>query len=71
MSPIDRSIRMKTTEDVSVDSFVNFLGNNALEWNDAEIEILKAAMDSILPLLQEIRMSFPETVYFVKTTGEE
>jgi len=71
MSPIDRSIRMKTTETVSVDSFVNFLGQNALEWNDAEIEILKTAMDSILPVLQEIKLDFPDTVYFAKTTGEE
>lgn len=71
LSPFDRAARMKTDKEVSETAYLEFVGGNVLDWRLEEKAAVQAALAQIEPKLKELSLSFPRTIYFVKTTGDE
>lgn len=71
MSPFDRAARLKTDKDVSERQYLKFVGQNVLEWNDAEKQKISLAFQSIQETLEAMALPFPEKVLIIKTTGKE
>jgi hypothetical protein len=71
LSAFDRSARMKTAKDVSVDEFLGFVRANVVEWTDAEKKAIETALAVIRQPLEALRLPLPKTIYFIKTTGAE
>ncbi len=71
MSPFDRAARMKMDKDVSEKEYLEFVGENVLAWEDAEKQKVVSAIQSLRPALEALSYAFPETVFFIKTTGRE
>jgi len=71
MSPFDRAARMKTDKAVSDNEFLEFVGKNVLEWDDAEKQKVTAALLEIQKRFETFSLPFPKKVFMVKTTGDE
>lgn len=71
MSPFDRAARMKTDRDVSEDEYLRFVSANVREWAPDEKAAVEAAWAELKPRLDEMRLPFPKTILFVKTSGAE
>jgi hypothetical protein len=71
MSPFDRAARMKTDKEVSENQFLEFVGQNVLEWNDAEKQKINSAFQGIQKVLEAMALPFPEMMLIIKTTGKE
>lgn len=71
MSPFDRSARMKTDQEVSEGRFLEFVGGNVLEWNDAEKQKINSALQGMQTTLDATALPFPEKILIIKTTGKE
>jgi len=71
LGPFDRSARMKTDKAVSEEEFLQFVGRNVIDWTQAEMQKVQAAIEAIQPLLRELPLSLPRSVQFVRTTGAE
>ena len=71
MSPFDRAARMKTDQAVSEAQYLAFVGQNVLDWSDAEREKLTAVLAAIGPRLAEFKLPLPATIHLVRTTGRE
>lgn len=71
LSPFDRAARMKTDQEVSEAAYLEFVGRNVLDWRPEEKAAVQSALAEIQPKLDELSLSFPRTIYFVKTTGKE
>jgi hypothetical protein len=71
MSPFDRAARLKTDKDVSERQYLEFVGQNVLEWNDAEKQKVNSAFLGIQKTLEAMALPFPEKVLIIKTTGRE
>jgi len=71
MSPFDRAARLKTDEDVTERQYLEFVGQNVLEWNDAEKQKINSAFQGIKETLEAMALPLPEKVLIIKTTGKE
>ena len=71
MSPFDCASRLKTDKDVSERKYLEFVGQNVLEWNDAEKRKINSAFQGIRNTLEAMALPFPERVLIIKTTGKE
>lgn len=71
LSPFDRAARLKTDREVSESEFLNFVAGKVIPWDNADRARVEQAFDRIRPVLGEFPVSWPESVYFVHTTGEE
>lgn len=71
MSPFDRAARMKTGKSVSEKEYLEFVGKNVLEWNDAEKQTVTSALHGIQTKLETLALPFPKKVFMVTTTGNE
>jgi len=71
LSPFDRAARMKTDKEVSETAYLEFVGRNVLDWQPEEKAVVQSALAEIQPKLDKLSLSFPRTIYFVKTTGNE
>jgi hypothetical protein len=71
MSPFDRAARMKTDKVVSERQYLEFVGRNVLEWDDAEKQKIISALQDIQTRLDALALPFPKKVFVVKTTGDE
>jgi len=71
MSPFDRAARMKTDKGVSEKEYLEFVGKNVLQWNDAEKQKVTSALQGIHAKLEALSLPFPKKVFMVKTTGDE
>lgn len=71
MSPFDRSARLKTKRNISESEYLEFVGKNILEWNNAETQRVTSALQEIHDELEALCLPLPEKVYIVKTTGNE
>jgi len=71
MSPFDRAARMKTDKVVTEKEFLEFVGKNVLEWDDAEKEKITSALLGIQKQCEALSLPFPKKVFMIKTTGEE
>ena len=71
LSPFDRAARLKTDREVSEPEFLNFVSSKVIAWSGADRERVEQAIERVRPALGEFPVSWPESVYFVHTTGEE
>jgi hypothetical protein len=71
LSPFDRAARMKTAEKVSEQDYLRFVSNNVLGWDSDGQAFAQSVLSNIQPRLTELSLPFPETIYFVETTGVE
>jgi hypothetical protein len=71
LSPFDRAARMKTDREVSEEMFLEFVGQNVLDWTDAEKAALASTLDSLKARLARLPLPWPKVIHFVKTTGAE
>ncbi len=76
MSPFDRAARMKTDQDVTEDAYLRFVAANVREWAPDEKAAVEGVWAELKPRLDQMRLDgmrlpFPKTILFVKTTGAE
>ena len=71
MSPMDRALRMHSNVEVSIDDFTKFVSQFSLDWKPAEKEILDSIFTELRPKFMDLKLHFPDTVFMVKTTGED
>ena len=71
MSPFDRAARMKTDKSVSEKEYLSFVNRNILPWDKNEVAKLETVLKSINRKLSELSLTFPKTIYIIKTTGKE
>jgi hypothetical protein len=71
MSSFDRSCRMRTDRKVAEKEFLDFVSANVLSWEKDEEDRIRPIVASMEPKLKRFAPFLPETVYLVKTTGNE
>lgn len=71
LSPFDRAARMKTNKEISEDSYVRFVGENVRAWPDDERAAVESALSSIKAVLEVSSLPWPQTIYLIRTTGNE
>jgi hypothetical protein len=71
LSPFDRAARMKTDKEISKTAYLDFVGRNVLAWQPEEKAAVQSALAEIRPQLATFSLSFPSTIYVIKTTGME
>ena len=71
MSPFDRASRMKTDRDISEKAYLEFIGNNILDWNTIEKEKVISAFKGIQKSLETYSWLIPKNLFLIKTTGNE
>lgn len=70
-SPLDRAVRMRSENPVSVDQFLKFVGNNVASWENEEKELIQGILDSLSPKFESYALYLPDKIYLVRTTGNE
>jgi hypothetical protein len=71
LSRFDRSARMKTSKVITEKVYLRFVGDNVREWNSDEKALIESAISFVQPRINQLSLSWPETIYLVKTTGKE
>jgi len=62
---------MKTNKDISEETYLRFVAANVLGWTNDEKALVESALLDLRPRLTALSLSWPETIYLVKTTGNE
>lgn len=62
---------MKTDREVSEESYLNFVAENVLPWEEEGKEKLTKLIDGIRGSLERFSLPFPDQVYLIRTTGNE
>lgn len=71
LSPFDRAARLKTDEPVDKATYLKFVSEQVLDWDDKEKENITAAWQRVTVGLAEADIKAPAQVSFIKTTGRE
>lgn len=71
MSPFDRAARMKTDNKISEEKYLEFVGENVLEWDDVEKEKITTAFRGVQAEFDSLSLPFPKKIFIIKTTGNE
>lgn len=71
MSPFDRAARLRTSQDVSQEQFLEFVARNVLPWQESESRMLETELEKVNSGMSELTLDLPRTIYLVKTTGRE
>ena len=71
LSPFDRASRLKTDREVSEPEFLRFVASKVLRWEPENKIKVRTAFSRIQPVLAQLALDWPQTVHFIKTTGEE
>lgn len=71
LSDFDRSARLKTSEKVSSKEYLDFVSRQSLDWTDNETKRFRGIIAKIKESLVEYDIRIPETMYLIKTTGDE
>lgn len=71
MSRFDRMLRLKSTQPVSEQAYLDFVAANVLEWTDADKLRLKPLVLKLQAAMHRYRLPLPATVLLIKTTGKE
>ena len=71
LSQFDRSARLCTSETVTDEDFLNFIAQQAQDWTQEESEFMEQMFAIIKERFTPYKISLPENIYFVKTTGLE
>lgn len=71
LSPFDRSVRLKTQRPVSDAEFLTHVAGSVRDWTEPEKRRVKEVFDGLPPALWSLQTPLPETILFIKTTGDE
>ena len=71
MSRFDRAARIGKAEAPSITEFAAYVGAQAVDYTDAEIATVTAALETIRPALSALKLSLPPTITLAKTNGRE
>lgn len=71
LSPFDRAARLKSDQDVSVEQYLNFVGDNVLELTAEEKQKIQSAFQELCVKLNRLSLTVPTDLIFIKTTGKE
>lgn len=71
LSEFDMSARLKTSKEVSKKEYLNFISQQALDWDAMEELYLKVAFTEIGDLFKKYKILLPKEIYLLKTTGVE
>ena len=70
MSRFDRMLRLKSTQPVTEQAYLDYLAANVLDWPDADKARLEMLILRLRAATQQYRLPLPSTVLLVKTTGK-
>lgn len=71
MSPLDRAIRMRSEKPVPVDTFLAFVRNNVVSWENDDKEQIQNIINSLATKFEAYASFLPEKIYLIRTTGNE
>lgn len=71
MSPFDRKVRMRTSEDRGEQAFLEFAGDAARDWPAGDQEAVTAAIRKIERSLKKVQSPKTAEVLLIRTSGEE
>jgi hypothetical protein len=73
LSPFDRSVRMKVSDDPGQDAFVKFAAEQAQAWSTEQIDEVRAVVESAGRRIERLglQLSLPPIVLLVRTSGKE
>ena len=71
LSPFDRQSRLGSAEDVSQETFLGFIGDQAVAWDPVEMQKISDLIQSIRSRVAGYSLSLPSEVVLVRTTGQE
>ena len=71
MSPFDRQVRMRTSDDKGVDGYLDFVAGEVLDWPEEKRDAVREAIQSLDGPLQEVKLPKMDPVALVHTSGRE
>jgi hypothetical protein len=71
MSRFDRMLRLKSTQPVSEEAYLDFVAANVLEWTGVEQKRLTRLVEKLRAATRQYQLPLPSTVLVIKTTGRE
>lgn len=71
LSPFDRSARLRTNGPVAPEQFTTFISQQVRPWSERELDRLGELCRTVNNRLSSWRLPFPETIWLVKTSGDE
>lgn len=71
LSPFDRAARLKTNGPVNSTDFTNFVARQILPWSETDRQRLGGLSGMVSNRLAGWSLPLPETIWLIKTTGEE
>jgi hypothetical protein len=71
LSRFDRQVRMQTSEEVTLEQWLEFTAGEARAWTDSEVQRVAAALEDLRPRLARFQFQLPKTILLISTTGKE
>lgn len=71
LSPFDRAVRMKQNKNHTEPEFLSYVSQQALEWEQNEVDRFREAFKRIQPKLASLTLPLPARVLLIKTTGQD
>jgi hypothetical protein len=71
MSPFDRAARLKTDQDVTEQTYLDFVSAQVREWSDDDKAAVQAPLSDLRPRVNAIGVPWRDPIFLVKTTGNE
>lgn len=71
LSRFDLSARLKTGKEIPEKVYLRFVGENVRDWSSEEKALIESVLAIVRPRINELSLPWPETIYLVKTTGNE
>jgi hypothetical protein len=71
LSRFDKQCRMRTSEEVSTEAFLDFVAGEVRRWKVAETEKLSQLLQKIQERLKPYTLALPPEILLIKTSGQE
>jgi hypothetical protein len=71
LSPFERAAKIKKAGPVSTGQYLEFIQNQALEWNNADKKKLGQVIVAAKPKLAKFANHLPERIHLLKSTGDD
>jgi hypothetical protein len=71
MSPFDHAARLKTDQDVSEQTYLDFVSAQVREWSDDDKAAVQATLSDLRRRVNALGVRWPDPIFLVKTTGNE